>query len=372
MAPLFTLGFSSHRVEVLPAALELMGRHQAVILEEAPEPDFPAMLAGETGIEEYLADKEVEFPRFTREELEGLRRLHRQGVEVLQVEPYLARLLGIHEALADGRPREEVEARPEFREVYAAETRATGALLRFYRLAHTAPFPAVVSAVQDFARADAARFRLRDVLRAEALAALGGRYSRLYVEAGYIHLYLVKALRRQSGPKAVRPVFLLAGRSRALCGRPRPLGPGDVLTLRSIFGQEMAPDTEALLAAQSLIHIQLLEKEELLPGREAAPHLVDEVRARRLSTALTYRDCEALYPRVRTSLPPRRWPPWRAIWPPPAASRRPPRLEGSGLPRLRPAPPRFPVHIPGPCSAPPDESGGRSGPGSGVRGRNPG
>ncbi|MEJ5328845.1 MAG: hypothetical protein WHT07_01665 [Desulfobaccales bacterium] len=302
--PLITVGLSSHRLEALPPALELMARHEAVILEEAPEADFPAVLAGDLGIDDYLADKEVEFPRYSREQLRGVRRLQERGVRILQVEPYLERLISIHEALAAGQPRAAVEGREEFREVYAAESRATAALLRFYRLAHTAPFPEVVAAVQSFARADAARFRLRDTLRAAAVAPHVHEFSRLYVEAGYIHLYLVQALRRQLAGKArVRPVFLLAARSRALMGRPRPLGPGDLLTLNYIFGKAMSPATAALLAAQSLIHIQLLSKEEYLPGPEAAPHLADEARAWRLSSTLSYQDCQHLYPRVRR-LPP--------------------------------------------------------------------
>lgn len=298
------MGLSSHRLEALPPALELMARQQAVVLEEAPEADFPAVLAGYLGIDDYLADKEVEFPRYSREQLLGMRRLHERGVRILQVEPYLERLIGIHEALAAGQSREAVEGREEFREVYAAESQATAALLRFYRLAHTASFPEVVAAVQDFARADAARFRLRDSLRAAALAPLIRDFGRIYVEAGYIHLYLVRSLKRRLAGKArVRPVFLLAARSRALIGRPRPLGPGDLLTLNYIFGQAMSSAIATLLAAQSLIHIQLLSKEELLPGPEAAPHLADEARAWRLSTALSYQDCQYLYPRLRR-LPP--------------------------------------------------------------------
>ncbi|MCL6620658.1 MAG: hypothetical protein K6T55_01020 [Syntrophobacterales bacterium] len=298
--PRITVGLSSHRVEVLPAALELMGRQEAVVLEEAPEADFPAVLAGNVGLDDYLANQEVEFPRYSREQLLGLRRLHERGVRILQVEPYLERLIAIHEALAAGHPRGEVEAREEFREVYAAESRATAALLRFYRLAHTASFPEVVAAVQDFAQADAARFRLRDELRAQAIAPLVQDFRRLYVEAGYIHLYLVRALRRQlAGRAAIRPVFLLAPRSRALSGQPRPMGPGDLLTLNYIFGKKMGRATAARLAAQSLIHIQLLSKEELLPDWESTPHLLDEARARRLSTALTYPECQHLYPVVR-------------------------------------------------------------------------
>jgi len=197
-----------------------------------------------------------------------------------------------------------VENRPEFKAVYAAESAASGTLLRFYAAAHTAPFPKVVNTVKEFARTDAARFRLRDTLRAEALAPLSRQFPRLYVEAGYIHLYLLKALRRLV-PDTVRlrPKFVLAQRSCAAIGRPRPLGPGDLLTLHYIFGAPLAPEKEVLLAARSLIHIQLLNKSERAPGTDPTPHLTDEIQAYRLSRRLSYQDCADLYPRVR-KMPP--------------------------------------------------------------------
>jgi len=36
--PLITVAFSSHRLEVLPAMRAEMRRHDALVLEEAPEP----------------------------------------------------------------------------------------------------------------------------------------------------------------------------------------------------------------------------------------------------------------------------------------------------------------------------------------------
>ncbi len=298
--PFITIGLSSHRLEVLPFALAAMREHQAVLLEEPPEPGFAAVLAGELGIEDYLADQEVEFPRYSREQLAGLRELHRQGLAVFQVEPYLERLLNIHELLAAGTPRPEVEARSELAEVYAAERRATAALLTFYRRAHTAPFRDVVEAVKIFARADAERFRLRDVLRAREIVPWAGRFARLYVEAGYLHLYLVFCLRRLlEGAARVKPRFLLAPLARPPIGRPRPLGPGDLLTLHYLFGRHLPSEQEALLAARSLIYVQLLVKEELEPGEDPTPHLNDEIAAWRLTRSLSLADCSRLYPRVR-------------------------------------------------------------------------
>jgi len=300
-----TVGLSSHRLEVLPLARPLMAAAQAIVLEEAPETDFGELLTGRRSAAEYLEDKEVEFPEFSRGQLEMLVELYRAGKEIVQVEPYLERLIRIHESLAAGVSREEVEHHPELKDIYAMERLTSRALLTFYAAAHTAPFPRVVAAVQDFARADAQRFRLRDELRAAALVPLASRYHSLYVEAGHIHLYLLRALRRHlNGRPRLRPVFLLAHRALPALGRPRSLGPGDLLTLHHIFGSPLAPAREELLAARSLIYIQLLEKKEMAPGADPTPHLTDEIQAARLTDRLTLTDCAALYPRLRALPPP--------------------------------------------------------------------
>ncbi len=302
--PVITLGFSSHRLEVLPVLREEMSRHQAIVLEEPPEKDFRHLLEGNLSPADYLADKDVEFPEFSLRQLDLVKELYQQGKEIFQVEPYQEKLIRIHELLAAGHSRAEVESRPEFREIYGAESLATRALLAFYTVAHTAPFSRVVAAVKEFARADALRFRLRDGLRAEARAPRAGQFSRLYVEAGYIHLYLLQALaRRLNGGVRLRPIFLLASRSLPALGRPRPLGPGDLLTLHYIFGGKLTPEKEDLLAARSLIHIQLLNKEEMAPGADPTPHLTDEIQAVKLSNRLSYEDCAALYPKIRRAFP---------------------------------------------------------------------
>jgi hypothetical protein len=303
-SPLITIGFASHRLEVLPVVQAEMSRHDALVMEEAPEGDFQSFLAGDIAATEYLADKDVEFPEFSLRQLDLVKGLYNQGKAIWQVEPYQEKLIRIHELLAAGHPRTEVENRPELRDVYAAESSASGSLLRFYTAAHTAPFAGVVETVKEFARTDAARFRLRDRLRAEALAPLSRQFPRLYVEAGYIHLFLIKALARLvSGQVRLRPRFVLAARSFSAIGRPRPLGPGDLLTLHYIFASPLSEEKESLLAARSLIHIQLLDKSEIAPGADPTPHLTDEIQAFRLSSRLAFEDCLTLYPRVRKAPP---------------------------------------------------------------------
>jgi hypothetical protein len=302
--PVITIGLASHRLEVLPAVWEEMLQHEAIVLEEPPEKDFPDLLEGNISPADYLADKDVWFPEFSIQQLEMVKELHARGKTILQVEPYQERLIRIHESLAAGQSRAEVENQPDLKEVYAAEHGTSRNLLAFYAAAHTAPFLQVVARVKEFARADAVRFRLRDTLRAEALAPLAQQFSRLYVEAGYIHLFLLKTLAGLiTGKARLKFKYALGSRSLEAIGRPRPMGPGDLLTLYHILRTPLSPEKEDLLAGRSLIHIQLLDKTEKAPGADPTPHLTDEIRAVRLSSRLSLEDCANLYPKVRKAAP---------------------------------------------------------------------
>ncbi len=304
MNTLFTIGFSTHRLESLPYAHAEMSAHQAIVLEEPPSPTLPRVFRGDASIEEYLWELDAEFPEFGRQQLAILQELWHQGRAVLQIEPYLERLVAIHELFAQEATPAEVLARPELRDVYEMEREATAALLRFYEVSLQAPFPLVVATVLEFARRDAARFRLRDVLRARALAALAGQYESVYVETGHMHLSLPGELRRAlNGHGRVRPRFLLGAVARQRSPRPRVFGPGDELTFAYLFRRPITPETEKLLAARSLIYIKLLGKDEAPASGSPTPHLDEELRLSALMCELSYADCEELYPLLKQAPP---------------------------------------------------------------------
>ena len=56
-----------------------------------------------------------------------------------------------------------------------------------------------------------------------------------------------------------------------------------------------------LLAARSLIYIKLIEKEELLPGKSATPHIENEIGVNRLVDRLDFDQCGELFQRIRLS-----------------------------------------------------------------------
>lgn len=297
---MITIGFSSHHVEALPYAREQMERNQTVILEEAPSPSFRQMLEGSISLDDYLLELDSGFPEFDRRMHRLLIEFHRQGKRILQVEPYLERLLRIHELFADGSTPDAVLGMTGLRDVYLAEKHATGALISFYALSMKAPFEEVVAAVKGFARADAARLVLRERLRARAIAELARPGESTYVEAGYIHYPLYRFLRQEIREReAIRVVFLLEAVVIKLGGRRRNLGPGDILTLHYAFDNKLPEASARLLAARSLIYIKLINKEELLPGESEAPHSEDEVMVNRLVDHLEFHQCRDLFDQIR-------------------------------------------------------------------------
>jgi hypothetical protein len=56
-----------------------------------------------------------------------------------------------------------------------------------------------------------------------------------------------------------------------------------------------------LLAARSLVFVQLLEKDEMARDTEPFPHTKNEVEAIRMTRALTFEDCRRVFPEIRAA-----------------------------------------------------------------------
>jgi hypothetical protein len=172
-----TLGLSVHRPEMIPLIAAGMRRHEAIFLEEPPVAGLKQMLEGKLGVAEYLGPLDVEFPAFSRDMCRLLRELKEEGKTIFQIEPYLEILLGIHEFFADGHHPKELNKHSVQHPVYLAERNAARALLAYYQTAMTGSFNETIEAIKQFARMDAARFRLRDSLRAQEISLKVGKYS---------------------------------------------------------------------------------------------------------------------------------------------------------------------------------------------------
>mgnify|MGYP000228777278 CR=1 FL=1 len=162
-------------------------------------------------------------------------------------------------------------------------------------------FKADTQVIIRFARFDAARFRLRDNLRAQALTVelIKGFFA--FIEAGAIHLALYYLLKKRL-PKTtqLKPVFLARKALKILGVKGHLFSPGDQLTLTYIFYPKThGTFKEKLLAARSLIYSKLIEKEEVSVDLETFPHIRNELACIQIVKRLTLGDCKRLFPLIR-------------------------------------------------------------------------
>ena len=296
-----TLGLSVHRPEMTALIYDQMRQHRAIFLEEPPHPDFKQMLAGNFAVNDYLAQVDVEYPAYSRLMCKLLRKLSAEGKRIVQVEPFWEILLGIHEFFADGHRPGEIRKNSVQYPVYLAEKNATRALLDYYQTIMSGSFNHVIRAIMRFARVDAARFALRDSLRAQAIASMLGNYPSVYIEAGMMHYPLLRLLRRQLSGKQKLRVSFVADEVLKNTGHAGHLfGPGDQLTLLYVYHPAIRNTRrERVLAARSVIHSKIVVKEELANNLSTFPHLQDEVECIRMTRQLSLRDCRRLFPLVR-------------------------------------------------------------------------
>jgi hypothetical protein len=296
------VGFSIHRPEIIPVTEEIMDRHEVIFLEEPPSPGFEKMLDKTLDVDEYLMPLDMEYPEFSRAMCHLERRLHAKGKRLIQVEPFIEALLSIHDFFALGNRPEDLEKRSVQYFVYLTERNATAALLNFYKTSMTGSFENTVKAIRQFARADAARFRLRDSLRAQEIIRQADKSNRIFVEAGMIHYQLWQLIRKQlSGSFKVQPVFLDRLALKAPDSHHHSYSPGDLLTLAYIFHPNLSLEKwESLLAARSIVYSKILLKHENHGDPAKFFHLTDETNCIRISRGLTMDDCRRLYPRIRS------------------------------------------------------------------------
>jgi hypothetical protein len=296
-----TLGFSVHRPDMIPLTGYWMRQHDAIFLEEPPESNFLPMLQGTVSIEDYLMPLDVEYPEFSRGMCRLLRDLRAAGKQIYQIEPFLEVLLGIHDFFANDHTPEDLPKNSLQYPVYQVERKATGALLAYYQVAIKGSFDQTLAAVLKFARADAARFRLRDSLRAQALAPLIERNPSAFIEAGVIHFQLWRLLRQElTNTNRLRSIFLSDFALEKIKESGHLYGPGDQLTLLYIFHPSIAETQQhRLLAARAIIYSKIIEKQEIVCDSNNFPHIRDELRCIRTTGKLSLEDCRELFPMIR-------------------------------------------------------------------------
>lgn len=285
--------FLAHRVEFLDLFIKEMNGCDVVVLEEPRDGALEMFLENQITIEDYVENSGTGFPVYTFHQALALKDLYSRGVRIIQVEPYLEILEKIYRAISAGRV-EEYSLDPGAAEVLEVEKEVTGALIEYHEELMGGDFDRIVDKIIEFAKRDAKRFVVRDRLRAEAISRLE-LDGMVGVEAGYMHILLPRYL-EERGVKT-STVSLIDEACRMLGLHPRE-NPGDTLTKSYMLNEDLGGE-ERLKAAQSLIYLMLVSREEKTPTLgNPFPHLTEEIGILERITKMSYDECRELYERM--------------------------------------------------------------------------
>jgi len=277
-----------------------MHGYDVIILEEPVHVDFSEVLKGNIEIKEHLLELDTGYPEFILGQYRLLQHFSKAGKQILQVEPYLEHLLCIQYFLADGHTPEEIEPNTVAYAVYCAERDATGLLINYYKEVRGNDFKKILSSMNSFAKADAARFVLRDSLRVKGILEVldGGKDT--YIEAGSIHLLLYRLL-AQNLSKEWRLHLHSVDREalQFLHRKGSFFSPGDNLTLHYIWGRNVSQKKWEMFCAQSLIYSIIIKKEESLGDDTKFPHTLNELESIAAVKQLSTETCETLFQQIR-------------------------------------------------------------------------
>lgn len=296
-----TICYSTHRPETLELTARVMEGHDLLVLEEPAHDDFAHMLSGNIAIKEHLLELDVGYPEFTAGQYQLLQHLSKSGKQIVQVEPYLEHLLGIHYFFAEGHSPEEIEPNTLAYSVYRTEKKATGLLINYYHEARGDDFEQLLSSMNAFAVADAARFVLRDTLRAEHILNILRQGCDTYIEAGSIHLLLYQLLAKGLSKEWRLLVHSVDREAVTIVNRRGNLfSPGDILTLYYIWSRKVSRIDWQLKCAQSLIYSKIVQKEEIATDRSEYPHTHNELDSIAAVKQLTTENCRNLFQQTRS------------------------------------------------------------------------
>lgn len=287
------LVFLPHRVEFLNLLREEVNGYDALILEEPYNIFLERYLKGIMSLEEYVRLSDTNFPLYTFYQAKLLKNLHDEGIKILQIEPYLEVIEKIHTSIKTGKFRE-YTSNPEVRKVLDVEREVVGKLIEYQEALMKSDFDHIVDKVIEFTKRDSERFKLRDYMRAMEISKLGEN-GKIVVEAGYMHVLLPIFLRELN--IKLESVNLLEKACKIL-NIEYSENPGDILAKAYMLKQDLK-DNDRLLAAQSLIYVSMISKDEKLPSPDKPyPHLIEETEISRRVRAMSYEECRKEFMRI--------------------------------------------------------------------------
>lgn len=295
-----TICYSTHRLETLGLTARIMHENDVIILEEPAHVDFSHLLNGDIDIHEHMLELDVGYPEFTASQYRLLQQMSKAGKQIIQVEPYLDHLLDIQYFLAEGHSPDEIQPDSIAYSVYTAEKIATGLLISYYKEVRGENYSKILSTMNAFAQADAARFVLRDSLRAEGIRKILEQGKDIYIEAGSIHLLLYQLLAKDLSKEWNLHIHSVDRETIKILNNTGNLfNPGDILTLSYIWGQNISQAQWEQKCAQSLIYSKIVKKEEKCGTDARFPHTRNELESIASVEQLSTETCILLFQEIR-------------------------------------------------------------------------
>ncbi len=292
-----------HRIEYLQEFYNLAKDYDIIILEE-PDILIQKILEKNDIDIEFLVDYLYsEFSEYLKEQYNIIKNIIRNmGKTVIQVEPYLTGLVDMFHFIEWKIIDKVLNNDNVIKFIHGVESIVSKYLVEYYESILSKSFEDVIVNIIKFAKFDAYRILVRDLLRAWKIGDILDEYgkSRKYlVEAGTIHTCLVKFLERVC-EETIHVIDLKEVIARKL-NIIFPQHPGNVLTRIFLEARPYNEDYCKLLAARSIVYTLLITKSELKPSDMMKyPHIVDEYRVLDFVNKLEYEDCRRIYEKYRS------------------------------------------------------------------------
>ncbi|NPA22963.1 MAG: hypothetical protein GXO23_01515 [Crenarchaeota archaeon] len=298
-----TIALLEHRIEFLQEFYNISKNYDIIVLEEPDISISTIMEKDDIDIEFIIDYLYSEFSEYMKEQYNLVKNLIRDHRKVIiQVEPYLTSLVDMFHFIEFKIINKVLEKDNEIKFVHGVESIVSKYLVEYYESILSKSFEDVILNVIKFAKYDAFRILIRDLMRAWKMRDVVNEYGRdkhYLVEAGTIHTCLSKFMSTicNVSVHVIDVKEVIARRLNIVF----PQHPGNILTRIFLEARPFNLDYCKLLAARSIVYTLLITKSELRPSNMLKyPHIVDEYRVLDFVNKLSYDDCRRIYEKYRS------------------------------------------------------------------------
>ncbi|NPB00543.1 MAG: hypothetical protein GXO10_04125 [Crenarchaeota archaeon] len=297
--------FLEHRIEYLQEFYNISKNYDIIILEEPDISLLTILKNNEIDIDFLVEYLYSEFSEYLKEQYNIIKKIIKEnGKTVLQVEPYLTSLVDMFHFIELKVINKVIDNDLMIKFVHGVEGLVSKYLVEYYENILSRSFEDVIDSIIKFAKFDAYRILVRDLVRSFKIKDIVHQYGldkRYLVEAGTIHTCLPEFLEKlcDVSVHVVDIKEIIARRLNIVF----PQHPGNILTRIFLEARPFNYDYCRLLAARSVVYTLLITKSELKPTDTLKyPHIIDEYRVLDFVNKLGYDDCRRIYERYRACI----------------------------------------------------------------------